>query len=469
MTPREFFDFILNQVKELSIFFIFDRYGFYYEPTSRIYKYVDCPFCGATTKDKKSNIHGRHNGFICYKCTEEPLSHISFIMKRFNLDFKSAVFDIAITVGITTSIEVDEYYKAIESKRELRKKDFVYQIPENCKVSEIEAKPIASDDVLDKVFRIFRQGNSLLIGGEKLSKEHLNYLKGRNLSDEDIKNGKYFTIPSNKITPAIIQVLKKKYNIDEDVLENVPGFYRNSDEKITFKYYDAIGIPIINARMMCKGIQIRLNKEIVYTKSSGKTAKLRYIWLSSEDTPDGCSNGVGPGAPIDVTYPDTPRDTWSKNIFITEGKFKAQQLSKFTNAIVISVQGVGNWREIIKEIIDIQILTNNLIERIFVAYDADIAYKPQVNMHATNMSNSLVEEFPNLPVFYCIWNPDNGKGIDDLIFNNKTNTIKTVQKKIYDKLYSLIVKNFNELDIDFNKLEDEVKLKIFLDCIYSRI
>lgn len=469
MKPKDFFELIMNQVKELSIFYVFEKYGFYYEQSSRIYKFVDCPFCGSTSRDKKANIHGKHNRFICYKCTEEPLSHISFIMQRYNLNFKDAIFDIAITTGITTSTEVDDYYKAIKSKREVKKTNYISKLPENSRVAEIPVNPIADDDILDKVFRIFRQGNSLIKGENKLSDEHIAYLKGRNLSDEDIDAGRYFTLPSTKITPAIIQVLKKKYNLDDNILESIPGFYRQADGKITFKYYDAIGIPIINARSMCKGIQIRLNKEIVYKKSNGKTARLRYIWLSSDDIPEGCTGGVGPGAPIDVTYPNTPRKSWSKNLFITEGKFKAQQLSKFTNAIVISVQGVGNWREISKEIKDIQFLTDNLIERIFVTYDADIAYKPQVNMHASNMSNTLADEFPNLPIFYCIWKPEDGKGIDDLIFNDKTSTIKFIRKNVYDKLYSLLVDNVKEFDLDFDNLDDDVKLEIFLECIYSRI
>lgn len=469
MNTKEFFEYVVEKVREIGIVSLFSLYGFSYQNTSKSYKYVDCPFHGGSMQDKDANIHERHNGFICYQCNVKPLSPIGYIMELRGLDFKSAVFDIAIKSGIVSSSDVDEYYEAFELKRPLPKETYKIKLPEELKRDTAEPNPVAPDHLLDKVYRIFRQGNSLLKGGSKLSKEHRKYLIDRKLSEEDIEDGKYFTLPALYIVNAIIQILKVKYNLGEEALEYIPGFYRDKNGKITFKYYDSIGMPIINARKVCKGIQIRLNKEIIYEKKNGKVGRLRYIWLSSDDIPEGCSCGAGPGTPVDVTYPKTDKSTWSKNLFITEGKFKAQQLSKFTNAIVISVQGVGNWRDVISEIRDIQLITNNLIEKLFICYDADIAYKSQVNMHASNMSNALQEEFPSMPLFYCLWNPDDGKGIDDLIFNEKTNTIKLVQKNVYSKLYSLIIKNVKEEGFNFDELSDEVKSKIFIECIYNRI
>lgn len=466
MKTRDFFNSVLAKVKEVSIEGLFIAYGLHYEVSNKSYYYTECPLHNGSVEDKDSTIHIRHNKFRCYSCIDRALSPINLIMEMYNLEFIDAVMNIALQTDIIKQYEYDNYYNALNKKTPLASDLKVNSLNQKVKKQAIPIKPIANDDTLNKVYNIFRRGCSLA-GGSVLSTEHLNYLKNRGLSDEDIIDGKFFTIPPQAIMKNLVQTLKEEYNLDENILDNVPGFYNDKNQKYTFKYYNAIGIPIFNAENLCKGIQIRLNKEIVYTKRNGKNSKLRYIWFSSDDVPEGCSVGVGPGTPVGVVYPKTEESTWSKNIFITEGYFKAQQLSKFTNAIVIYVQGVGNWRDSIDEI---KFITSKYssIKRIFICYDADIAYKPQVNNHASNMSSALIEEFSNMEIFYCLWNPNDGKGIDDLIFNKKTNTIKLVKKAIYDNLYKMVLKNTKDLGFDFNELEDKVKLQIFMECIYNR-
>lgn len=466
VSPREFFKGLMEKAKEDSILDIYKAYGWQVGNCKGHRYYVECINCKAPIEDKKANISTKHNGLKCYGCGAQ-LSNIDCVMAKRNLNFKNAILDIAEVRRLDGYEKIPEYNRV--TKNNSGETITVSAPIERVELPVVPEKKIASNDILDKVLKEYCRGYSIIEGRTKLSKEHLDYLKNRNLDEEDIKEGGYFTLPNSNMVAYIIKSLKEKYNIDESSLENIPGFYRNSSGKITFKHYSAIGIPIINAKRLYKGVQIRLNKEIFYTTSKGKVKKLRYIWLSSDDIPEGCTGGVGPGTPVDVTYPRTDKTTWSKNLFITEGKFKAQQLSKATNAIVLSVQGVANWKDIIEEIEEIQKSNDNLISRIFVTYDADIAYKEQVNMNANNMSNSLEEKFPSIPVLYCIWNPNDGKGIDDLIFNNKLSTVKTVKKKVYDTLYNLIQKNIKEQKIDYATLPDEVKLKIFIECIYNRI
>jgi len=466
MNTRDFFSSVLAKVKEVSIEGLFIAYGLHYEVSNKSYYYTDCPLHNGSADDKDATIHIRHNKFRCYSCMDRALSPINLIMEMYHLEFIDAVMNIALTTNIIQQYEYDNYYDALNKKTPLPSDLKVNSLNQKVKKQAIPAKPIADDTTLDKVYNTFIKGYSLA-GGSVLNTEHLNYLKSRGLSNEDITEGKFFTIPAQSITNHLIDSLKKEYHVDDNVLDNIPGFYKDKNNKYTFKYFNAIGIPIFNAAKLCKGIQIRLNKEIVYTKKNGKTSTLRYVWFSSEEVPEGCSIGVGPGTPVGVVYPTTDESTWSKNIFITEGYFKAQQLAKFTNAIVIYVQGVGNWRDSIDEI---KYITSHYpsIKRIFICYDADIAYKPQVNNHASNMSSALTEAFSDMELFYCLWNPDDGKGIDDLIFNKKTDTIKLVKKAIYDNLYKMVIKNTKDLGFDFNKLDDTVKLQIFMECIYNR-
>lgn len=467
MKPKEYFEKLLEAVKQEDIENIFSSYGYPFDSSHSHYKYTDClnPACASKMQDKKSNISNKYNGLKCYKCNS-TFSAIDCVMIKERLSFKEAVVDIARRTRLRDEDELDDYVNTLGTKRAAFKLTKPFQAP---KKAEVYVRKIASDDILDKVLRIFSKGHGLIKGRDKLSKEHLEYLKNRNLDDQDILDGGYFTIPKSNMIAYVLKALKDEYGIEEENIEYIPGFYKTEKGKVSFKYFDAIGIPIINAKGMYKGIQIRLNKELIFKGSSGKEKKLRYIWLSSDDVPEGCGYGTSPGAPIDVTYPKTDKATWSKNLFITEGKFKAQQLSKATNAIVLSVQGVANWKDVLSEIEAIQEITDNLINRIFVAYDADIAYKEQVNLHATNMSNALQEKFPSIPVLYCIWNPEDGKGMDDLIFNNKLSTVKTIKKAVYDKLYLSTQDNIKAHNVNYCDIPDEVKLKIFIECIYNRI
>lgn len=467
MNTKKFFEETLDKVKNLGIDSVFSAYGFAYKSSNRIYYHASCPFHNGNVEDKDASIHLGYNTFKCFFCEQdEALSPINLIMLKTGYNFVDTVMDIALRTNSISTKEYDDYYKYSKKKKPLSQNIQITPLSEPIQRRRIILKPRADVDTLNKVYSIFIQGNSLN-GGNILSAEHLEYLKGRGLTEEDIVEGKYFTIPSQNIMNSLISNINNLYDLNENVLENIPGFYKDKNGKFTFKYYNAIGIPIFDANKNCKGVQLRLNKEIHYTKKNGKPSTLRYIWLSSDDVPEGCQSGLGPGTPVGVIYPKTDKSTWSKNIFITEGFFKAQQLSKFTNAIVLSVQGVGNWRDSIDEIKTILSEFTDL-KRLFICYDADIAYKPQVNNHASNMASCLSEEFSNIEIFYCLWDPTNGKGIDDLIFNNGTNSIKLVKKSIYDNLYKMVIRNTSNMGFKFEDLDDDVKLQIFIECIYNR-
>lgn len=434
---------------------------------------IECPMHGGSPKDGKAFIIG--NRIKCFKCAFEKksFSNVDIAMLKTSKSNYVATLCEAIesinlygadTQSIIECLNTSNYKK----KSPVMEKIKNMKIDTNLQGEEYIPKPIANDTVLNIVLREYTKAHEIL-GTQKLSKVHYAYLKERGLTHQDILKGGYFTITQksllSKFLPIFIKKLKDKYNIHEDDIAKVPGFYKDANGNITVKAPYAIGIPIINAKGLLKGIQLRLDKPV--ETSEGK--KLRYLWLSSDEIPDGCTDGVGPGAQVDVTFPDTPTNTWNKNLFITEGKFKAQQLSKKTNSVVISVQGVGNWAYVIEAILDILKITNNNIAKICICYDADIAFKSQVNAHAKNLCDAITKNYHTLPVSYMIWNSDDGKGIDDLIFNNAVNTIKVVPKDIYTNLYNILLKNITYMGYNFDKLPDTIKQKIFIDCIYNRV
>lgn len=61
--------------------------------------------------------------------------------------------------------------------------------------------------------------------------------------------------------------------------------------------------------------------------------------------------GVSPSTPLDVTYPEKQPNNI---LFITEGRFKSEVIAKEINSTCISVQGVGNWNGIEREIYEVE-------------------------------------------------------------------------------------------------------------------
>lgn len=434
---------------------------------------VECPMHGGSPKDGKAFIIG--NRIKCFKCAadKKSFSNVDIALLKTSKSNYVATLCEAIEAINLYGTDTQSVIESLKPSNYKKNSSFMEQIKSiqmntSLKAEEYVPKPIASDSIVNTVLNEYTNAYKIL-GTQKLSKVHYAYLKERRLTHEDILKGGYFTIIQksslSKLLPIFLKKLREQFNISEDDIAKVPGFYKDINGNITVKAPYAIGIPIINAKGLLKGIQLRLDKPIV--TSEGK--ELRYLWLSSDEIPEGCTGGVGPGAQVDVTFPDGPKNTWNKTLFITEGKFKAQQLSKKTNAVVISVQGVGNWAYVIEAISDILEITNNNISKVCICYDADIAFKTQVNAHAKNLCDSIAENYPKLPVSYMIWDANNGKGIDDLIFNNAVQTIKVIPKDIYTNLYNILMKNITDMGYNFDKLPDTIKQKIFIDCIYNRV
>lgn len=397
-------------------------------------KYL-CPFHNDHTPNnfKLNNIK---NTYTCYACGEHG-NGITFIMDYDNLDFPQAVIRISLELGLISqdSIENIEKSQIIEyrQKHEIIKKE----IPKK-----------ADADTLDKVYRIFMKGNTL-IKKPKLSEEHLTkLLEERHLAFEDIDRTGYFTFPKATIMRSFLKELMRE-EIDVDVLKTIPGFFYDvkKESYSFFKLKDTtgIGIPIMDLQKRVVGIQIR-------TDNDG-----RYQWFSSSFTNNArvknFINGTSPGTPVSIFY---PYEIKCRTIFITEGHFKAKKISQEFGAISISVQGVNNWREIPDTVKALK-SQYPYLDYIMIAFDADMARKESVLQPALKMGITLTglkitreidsnlhnilhignksekrnaslyqkeaEEISEIlkninfefTIYYCLWDEHFGKGIDDLL------------------------------------------------------
>ena len=121
---------------------------------------------------------------------------------------------------------------------------------------------------------------------------------------------------------------------------------------------------------------------------------------------------------MDVLYPNKRPN---QVLFITEGRFKSEAVIDKIGSVCISVQGVGNWRNIDKVIekAENQVKENypefRGFTRIYIAYDSDMSYKYQV-YEQLKMSDYLKEK-TDISLYYLHWT-EGFKGIDDLLLNS---------------------------------------------------
>lgn len=435
-----------------------------------------CPF----HNDKHlGNFSVRKNRFQCYSCGEEG-SIIDFVMKFDGLDFPNATVEAAHDLEIIS----DSVYQKLRQKN-TQGATFVKK-----EISKEVRNQIADKENLNKVYSLFAKGQEWL-KKPKLAKKHLEHLQNeRHLTMKEIQNRGFFTFPSIYVLGHIIQALDDE-GMEEESLYHIPGFFYDAKREVTsfqsLRNNSGIGIPIQDIDGNIVGIQIRLD--------TVKEGEQRYVWFSSSfATTKDFQGGTSPGTPVSVCYPvNTDIENLegiSPVIFITEGYFKAIKLAETFNSVVLSVQGVHNWREI-PYILDELKKRNSKFRHVYIMYDADMSYKAGVLQPAIKLGLSLtnlnfmdckvdVENIltinrkgrPKVSTFYdgflkvekylranagifkfnivfCLWDADRGKGIDDFLetFETKEEATEQIQKlqliQFWDSAYHYLEMNDN--------------------------
>ena len=156
---------------------------------------------------------------------------------------------------------------------------------------------------------------------------------------------------------------------------------------------------------------------------------------------------------------------------IAEGRFKTEILSQWGN-VALSVQGVGNFTGIDKDIKDIMNKTGKRFNRLFVFYDADMLKNSAVFAQAMKLGLYLKDTLPEIEVKYCIWPEKLGKGIDDMYLNDPDNVS---QIKIFDHQYLTdiwskeVMSLFAELNIKSIAKADKATRNEFSEKLEARL
>lgn len=473
MDKRQFLEQTIDSVRSLDITSVMSRHM---QLTKRAGNHLGiCPFhndrtIGSFVASAKKGI------FKCFSCGVGG-DAIKFVAETKGFNYVEAAFEIALQESIITSEEYEEYFKKRRYyKKEIETIEKIYVEKDR----EKNKSNKASIDVLDKVYRIF-----LELENSQLTDEHKDYLiKERGLSEDVIKERMYATYPTQGTIKKLMEkleenkgdfLLKKTANevkakneeldlsFSDAILYIIPGFYQKQvkgEWVWAFPSNKGILIPIRNAEGKIEGLQIRRDKK---DEMMG-----RYIWFSSAfaEYSDKFRFGTSSGAPLDALY---PKDKINSVLFITEGRFKSEIISQKLESSCLSIQGVGNWQGIDKEIKKMEKYLGEKYKgfrgftHIYIAFDSDMSYKYQVYSQLKKMSDfiensvKLRESKAKRPsgVYYLHWS-DGYKGIDDLLFNSNCKNsnecgalFKVYRKKYWDKKY----------DIELNKVLKDKDVK----------
>jgi len=241
-----------------------------------------------------------------------------------------------------------------------------------------DESPRATVDERDLIY-------NMLLSELSLVDSHRENLRRRGLTDEQIADLNYKTLPSTG--DGRLTAIRKLVNAGLD-MTGVPGFYVECGD---VKLWGSSGIliPIRDLDSRIQAMQIRADN----VNEGGK-----YRWISSSGKHLGC----GSGSPIHVSHPEY----YKSELWITEGALKSDIAAIKLNKCMLAVAGVGNWAGIIP------IVAKLNPAKVIISYDMDKTDNTAVRNHLDALTNSLLRK--GFRTFEADWDAT-FKGIDDLV------------------------------------------------------
>ena len=427
---------IFEMVKELNIVDIIEDYINIGKKQGKEYMAL-CPFHN-DTRLGSFLINPEKGKFKCFACGKGG-DGIDFVSLYENISPVEAAARIALSKGLINIVEYenriynigDFQYERLKEEPKIKK----YKRRNNRYIlNEIKLK--ANNHRLDKAYNIFLENLEL----KEEHREHL--LKERQIPLSIIEKRKYRTYPTCEEAKVIFDKLHSEFGDLDNIFKGVPGFYK---KKIgdrwewKMKYNRGIIIPIRNAKEQIIALHLKVDKE----NKNG----MKYKWISSKDHiyTTNTRFGVSSSAPLDVIYPEQrPNNV----LFITEGRFKSEVIVNEINSTCISVQGIGNWRGIEREIYETEDYLKQKYDeflgftRIYIAFDMDIYTRLEAHQQLKKMSDFIQNQFLIKEIYYIEWDKTY-KGIDDFILNNKRNKLED-----YGKLFKLTHKEIKDREME---------------------
>lgn len=382
---------------------------------------VVCPYCGAHWG--KCYVWRGNDGadrITCFACgrTADVLDVVGHIT---GMGYNDVIADIGVATGAITSDDADIIIGRHTAARTPRPVAPIAKVEPPAPVVDR-----ADADVLDCYYRSLVKAT-----GCDAHRAHLMQARGikaRRLAE-------YCDWPPAPVDVVLAHV-KKTATADlaarvVEQLTRIPGVVADGNAYRYSTRCPGVGLLTVDDTEHAIGVQIRLDHPPTETDSTGAVKdKYKYVWLSS-----GSQGGASSGAPagwLPAAKSDRAATRREKlgyrrpryravDCVVTEGKYKAETLSSWGyNAIYVS--GVALWGS--AGVIDMVRRTCGDGAMIGICYDADADRKPQVLAQRTQLADALLAAGYR-PVIWS-WPLDDGKGIDDLLRDGKTDAAHKV-------------------------------------------
>jgi len=232
--------------------------------------------------------------------------------------------------------------------------------------------------------------NRALLARLRLNADHRRNLTVRGLNDDQISRGGYKSLPLRGRARIAGELIAQ---FGPEVCAGIPGFYvaeRNGDCWWSLGGAAGLVIPVRDPEDRIVGIMIRTNDG-----SKGP----RYSSISSKKY-RGASPGAPPHLPIYAARGEVVR--------VTEGPLKADVATCLSGVLTLGIAGVGQWASAIPVLEELSPKT------VWLAWDADWRRNPAVACSLADAALELTAKGFHVEVEY--WCPDQGKGVDDVLF-----------------------------------------------------
>lgn len=366
-------------------------------PNSTGYSF-DCPFCEKNglkpDRKHKYSVDIYKNVGHCMRCGSGHgiLSlHQSLSKKAITLE-ESKEDLLKRWNGLPSDVQV-ELSKALERLEEENKK-------------QLEPAPI---EIRDEVYRNF-------LNNLTLSDRHRQDLLSRGLTEKEIEDRMYKTVPS--VGAKSFGIGAFSYEISDTLKRHIkwgiPGFYdiRTNEPKVVFcdsGYF----VPVRDEFGRISGMQVRYDPLPENASDAKKEHYAKYKWFTSNyrKKKDGCSASGCEN--IHYAWPNLHAPT---SIILTEGVLKADIISRLGGRLkdkepvpVIGLVGVYNTENLSYELLKMK---QYGLEKVMIAVDMDYREKKQV----ADALNNIKEIVSGIELEYDVlqWNPAY-KGYDDYL------------------------------------------------------
>ena len=258
-----------------------------------------------------------------------------------------------------------------------------------------ETKKRASRKVRNKVYTILLDNLPLTTAAQRQLHQ-----RGINGSEQSVRQFGYLDEERDLAVRAVIDAGLDKH------LARVPGFYRADNGDWSIAGPQGIAVPVRDGHGQIIAVKIRADEP----KKGPK-----YVYASSAK-----HDGPGPGSPVHVPlYNAGPVE----EVRITEGELKADIATVKSGILTLGLPGVAAFA------LADPILTKLKPKQLIISFDADYRKNPVV---AKALVAAIEVYRPLYRVIVETWEPEWGKGIDDVLAAGKKPSRLT--DKAIDKL-----------------------------------